>query len=66
MSFPSPNDPPRPSCANCVLNVKNVCTYKGSGNSPYPKDYAGRPITWDPKITHCGQHRFKNQNHNKR
>ena len=58
-TFPSPNDPPRPACSNCELNVRKVCTYKGNGNSQYPADYKGRPITWDPKITHCGQHRYR-------
>ena len=59
-TFPSPNDPPRPACENCALYVKNVCTYRGCGNNPYPADFKGRPITWDPKITHCGQHRYRN------
>lgn len=59
-TFPSPNDPPCPACSNCELNVRNVCTYRGFGNNPYPADYKGRPITWDPKITHCRQHRYRN------
>jgi len=64
--MPSPNDPPRPACANCRWNVKDVCTYVGHGNNPYPDNWPGRPITWDAKITHCGQHIYRNQNHTNR
>lgn len=46
----------------CELRVERAerLHVQGCGNNPYPADFKGRPITWDPKITHCGQHGYRN------